>query len=39
MHKKTLLEGFYYSNDFFYLKINIIKAELENFESIYRALI
>ena len=39
MHKKTLLEGFYYSNDFCYLKINLIKAELENFEAIYRALI
>jgi len=26
MHKKTLQEGFYYSNDLFYLKINLIKA-------------
>jgi len=29
MHKKTLLEDFYYSNDFYYLKVNLEKAELE----------
>ena len=39
MHKKTLLEGFYYSNDFCYLKINPVKAELEYRKGIYRALI
>jgi len=39
MHKKTLVEGFNYSNDFCYLKINITKTKLENIESIYRALI
>ena len=39
MHKKTLLEGFYYSNDFYYLKINLVKAELEYGEVIYKALI
>jgi len=39
MHKKTLFEGFYYSNDFYYLKINIVKAEPEYRKSIYRALI
>ena len=39
MHKKTLLEGFYYSNDFYYLIINLVKAELEYRKGIYRALI
>ena len=39
MHKKTLQEGFYYSNDFYYLKINLVKAEPEYREGIYRALI
>jgi hypothetical protein len=39
MHKKTLLEGFYYSNDFYYLKVNLEKAELEYRKGIYRALI
>jgi len=39
MHKKTLLEGFYYSNDFDYLKINLVKAEPEYREGIYRDLI
>jgi hypothetical protein len=35
MHKKTLLEGFYYSNDFCYLKINPVKAELEYRERVF----
>jgi len=39
MYKKTLLESFYYSNDFYYLKINLVKAELEYGEGIYRDLI
>ena len=39
MHKKTLLEGFYYSNDFYYLKVNLEKAKLEYRKGIYRALI
>ena len=40
MHKKNPLEGFYYSNDFYYLKINIVKAELEYREGVvYRVLI
>ncbi len=39
MHKKNLLKGFYYSNDFYYLKINLVKVELEYREGIYRALI
>jgi len=34
MHKKTLFKGFYYSNDFYYLKINLVKAELEYGEVI-----
>ena len=39
MHKKTLLEGFYYSNDFYYLKVNLVKAQLEYRKGNYRALI
>ena len=39
MHKKNLLKGFYYSNDFYYLKINLVKVELEYKVVIYRALI
>ena len=39
MHKKNPHGGFYYSNDFYYLKINLVKVELENRNVIYKALI